>query len=53
MSVPPRHRPAREWVLLVVALLIAVGIVAPLWQLAGSPETRGEFLTRWTPERLG
>jgi hypothetical protein len=53
MSVPSPHRPAREWVLLVVALLICGIVIAPLWQITGSPETRGEFLARWTPERLG
>jgi biopolymer transport protein ExbB/TolQ len=53
MSVPSPHRPAREWVLLVVALVIAGAVVAPLWQVAGSPETRGDFLAKWTPERVG
>ena len=50
MSVPSPHRPAREWVLLVLAFLICGAIVVPLWQAAGA---RGEFLTGWTPERLG
>lgn len=50
MSVPSPHRPAREWVLLVLAFLICGAIVVPLWQAAGS---RGEFLTNWTPQRLG
>jgi biopolymer transport protein ExbB/TolQ len=49
MSVPSPHRPAREWVLLVVALLIAGGIVAPLWQTARPTGDRG----KWTAERLG
>ena len=50
MSVPSPHRPAREWVLLVLAFLICGAIIVPLWQLSGS---RGEFLSKWTPERLG
>lgn len=53
MPVQSTHRPAREWVLLVVALLIVGGIVIPAWSAAGPGETREEFLSRWTPERLG
>lgn len=52
MSTPSSHRPAREWLLLVVALLIVGGIVAPLWQYAGTAESRADFLAKWTPERL-
>ncbi len=52
MSIPASHRPAREWLLLILALLIVGGIIAPLWQLTGSPETREELAARWTPERL-
>lgn len=52
MSIPASHRPAREWLLLLLALVIVGGIVAPLWQLAGTGETQAEFLARWTPERL-
>lgn len=52
MSVPTSHRPAREWLLLLIALAIVAGVVAPLWQLAGGPESRAELAARWTPERL-
>ncbi len=52
MSVPSPHRPAREWVLLVVALLAAGGIAVPLWKLTGTADSQAEFLARWTPERL-
>lgn len=52
MSIPTSHRPAREWLLLAIALLLVGGITVPLWRLTGSGETRGEFLARWTPERL-
>jgi hypothetical protein len=52
MPIPSSHRPAREWLHLIVALLIVGGIVAPLWKLTGPAETRAEFLEKWTPERL-
>jgi hypothetical protein len=53
MSVPSTQRPAREWVKLVLALLIVGVIVAPLWQLTGTAESREAFLAKWTPERVG
>ena len=52
MSVPSSGRPPREWVHLVLALLIVGSIVAPAWQLAGTPESRADFLAKWTPDRL-
>lgn len=53
MSVRSSHRPAREWLLLVVAAVVVGGVVVPLWQLTGTTESRSAFLARWTPERLG
>jgi biopolymer transport protein ExbB/TolQ len=53
MSIPASHRPAREWLLLILALLLVGGITVPLWQLSGTSESRSELLARWTPERLG
>jgi hypothetical protein len=52
MSVQSSHRPSREWVLLVVALVIVGAVVAPLWKLTGSGEAQTEFLQKWTPDRL-
>ncbi|MGL6096973.1 MAG: MotA/TolQ/ExbB proton channel family protein [Fimbriiglobus sp.] len=52
MSIPTSHRPAREWLLLVFALLIVGGIVVPVWGTAGGAELRAEFVEKWTPERL-
>ncbi len=52
MSIPTSHRPAREWLLLVLALVLVAGVIAPLWQLTGSPESREELAARWTPDRL-
>jgi nitrate/nitrite transporter NarK len=52
MPIPASHRPAREWVLLVLALLIVGGVTVPLWQITGSGESREQLLAKWTPERL-
>ena len=52
MSVPTAHRPAREWLMLVFALLIVGGVVAPLWKLTGTADQQAEFAAKWTPERL-
>lgn len=52
MSIPASHRPAREWLLLIIALAVVAGAVAPLWQLMGSPESRAELEARWTRDRL-
>lgn len=52
MSVRSSHRPAREWLLLVVAAAVVGGAVVPLWQFAGTAESRAAVLAKWTPERL-
>jgi biopolymer transport protein ExbB/TolQ len=52
MSIPVSQRPAREWLLLALALAIVGGVVAPLWQLMGGPESREELMARWPPARL-
>jgi biopolymer transport protein ExbB/TolQ len=52
MSIQSTHRPVREWLLLVVALGIVAGLIIPAWSMSGSTETREEFLSKWTPERL-
>lgn len=52
MSIPASHRPAREWLLLILALLVVGGVTVPLWQLAGGG-THADFLAKWGPERLG
>lgn len=52
MSLPNSQRSTREWPLLILAFLIVVGIIAPLWHLTGTSETRAEFLEKWNPERL-
>src|SRR6478735_1793850 len=39
MTIPASHRPAREWLLLLLALAIVAGIVTPLWQFLGGMES--------------
>jgi len=45
------HKPAREWILLIVAAAITGLIVVPMWS-AGSVESTDDFLSKWTPERI-
>jgi biopolymer transport protein ExbB/TolQ len=52
MTIPASHRPAREWFLLVLALVLVGGVVFPLWQVFGGPESREQLAARWTPQRL-
>jgi hypothetical protein len=53
MSIPASHRPAREWVLLLLAILVVGGATIPVWQATSTSESRADFLAKWTPERLG
>lgn len=53
MSVPTSHRPTREWLTLIFALVIVGAVVVPLWKLAGPAETQEEFLQKWNRERVG
>ena len=43
MTIPASSRPAREWLLLIIALLVVGGIVAPLWQFLGGMESREQL----------
>jgi biopolymer transport protein ExbB/TolQ len=52
MSIPASHRPAREWLMLALALLIVGVAVAPVWQLLAGPATRKDLAEKWTNERL-
>jgi biopolymer transport protein ExbB/TolQ len=52
MTIPASHRPAREWLLLVLALVLVGGVVAPFWQVFGGLESREQLAARWTPRRL-
>ena len=52
MSLPSTHRPAREWVLLALALVGVAAVVVPAWTAFGPAGGSVEFLSRWTPERV-
>lgn len=52
MTIPASHRPAREWFLLVVALLIVGGIAAPFWELFAGPAARADWAHKWNSARL-
>ncbi len=52
MPVRSSQRPTREWLLLIVALIIVGTIVVPLWQIMDAGESRAQFLAKWTPERI-
>ena len=46
------HRPIREWLLLLLAIVVVGGIVVPLWDIFGGLESREELARKWTPQRL-
>lgn len=46
------HRPVREFLLLILGLLLVGSIVAPLWKQFGGLESREELARKWTPQRL-
>ena len=53
MSVPRSARPPREWLLLLVAVVVVGVIVVPLWQFTASADSQKQFRDKWTPERIG
>lgn len=52
MPMPPSQRPNRDWLWLVVALVLVAGITVPLWQWAAPAEGSAEYWQRWTPQRI-
>lgn len=52
MTITPSQRPHREWVWLILALLVVGGVTVPLWQWASPPENSPEYWKRWTPQRV-
>jgi biopolymer transport protein ExbB/TolQ len=52
MSITPSQKPHREWLWLVLALVLVGGITVPLWQWAAPPENSPEYWARWTPQRI-
>ncbi len=53
MSVSRTARPPREWLLLLVAVVVVGVIVVPLWQLTQSAESQQQFFEKWKPDRIG
>lgn len=53
MSVPRSARPPREWLLLLIALVVVGLVVVPLWSLIHSPQEQTDALAKWNPKRVG
>jgi biopolymer transport protein ExbB/TolQ len=53
MAAHNAYRPVREWLLLILALIVVGGIIIPLWPMFATAETKADFLAKWSPERLG
>lgn len=53
MSVPRSARPPREWLLLIIALVVVGLIVVPLWSLTHSAEEQQQALAKWDVKRVG
>ncbi|MBX7102489.1 MAG: MotA/TolQ/ExbB proton channel family protein [Gemmataceae bacterium] len=47
------HRQPREWLWLIVAVVVVGAVCVPLWEFAGRPGYDADFRSKWTPERLG
>ena len=52
MSITPSLRPNRDWLWLILALLLVGGITVPLWQWASPAENSAEYWQKWTPQRI-
>lgn len=53
MSVPRSAHPPREWLLLIIALVVVGLIVVPLWSLTHSAEEQQQALAKWDVKRVG
>src|SRR4051794_35840677 len=51
MSIPASHKPAREWLWLVVALVVVAAVAAPFWESFAGPKAR-EDLAKWDADRV-
>jgi len=52
MSITASQRPHREWLWLILALLIVGGITIPLWQWANPAESSLEYWQKWDGKRI-
>jgi biopolymer transport protein ExbB/TolQ len=51
MTIPASHKPAREWLWLLVALAVVAAIAAPFWQTLAGPKAQEEW-AKWDAERV-
>ncbi len=52
MTIVSSQKPHREWLWLVLALVLVGGITVPLWQWASPAESSAEYWAKWTPQRV-
>lgn len=52
MSVARSQRPIREWLLLLLALVVVGAIVVPSWFFLSPPDLRDQFTAGWGPMRF-
>jgi biopolymer transport protein ExbB/TolQ len=53
MALTPSQRPTREWLLLILAIILVAAICTPLWQWSAHGAAEADFWSKWTPERIG
>jgi biopolymer transport protein ExbB/TolQ len=53
MALTPSQRPTREWLLLVLAIIVVAAVCAPLWQWSAHGAAEADFWAKWTPDRIG
>jgi len=53
MALTPSQRPTREWLLLILAIILVAAICTPLWQWSAHGAAEADFWSKWTPERVG
>ncbi len=51
MTIPASHKPAREWLWLVVALVVVAGAAAPFWEAFAGPRAREDW-AKWDEDRV-
>ena len=52
MSIKPSQKPRREWLWLLLAIVLVGGIAIPLWRWASPAENSPEYWANWTPQRV-
>ena len=51
MTIPASHRPAREWLWLVVALVVVAAVAAPFWDVLTGAKAREDW-RKWDEARI-